>query len=151
MNRDFAKEVIGEDALYLDNGTDTAIDSLMDSIRNENLLHQISNSAFLRSKMFTWDKAAENLLNQIPTGIVITGGTARLDNIVKSAQKIFDAPLRIGYPKLNQNVNDILDSPACASVFGLCEWAYQQKKYAQHIQSQSKNNWWQSVQKWFVS
>lgn len=93
----------------------------------------------------------QNLLGHIPAGIVLTGGTARLDNIVKSAQKVFDAPLRIGYPKLNQQVNDILDSPACACVFGLSEWAYQQQMYTQSLDKHIRQNWWGALKKWMVS
>lgn len=94
---------------------------------------------------------ANNLLNKIPTGVVITGGTAKLDNIVKSAKKIFDAPLRIGYPKISQNVNDVLDSPACSCVFGLSEWAYLQQRYTQEMEQQSRKNWWTILKKWMVS
>jgi cell division protein FtsA len=115
-------------------------------------LHDIITPRVEEIFQMTHDKLQEKqLLDKIRAGIVITGGSARLDNIVKSAQKIFNCPIRIGYPKLSQQVNEILDSPASACVFGLSEWAYQQQKYIENMDNQARNNWWGALKKWIVN
>lgn len=98
------------------------------------------------------DKIIEHdLLDKIPTGLIITGGSARLDNIVKSAQRVFNTPVRVGFPKLHQQVNEVLDSPACACVFGLSEWSYQQQKHLETMERQSQTHWWGAFKKWIVN
>jgi len=57
--------------------------------------------------------------DRINSGVVITGGTALLKNIIELAEQIFDLPVRIGYP---QNVNSIPESihtPQYTTAIGL--------------------------------
>ncbi len=57
--------------------------------------------------------------NHINAGIVITGGTALLANIVEMAEQIFDLPVRIGYPRgITGRVADV-ESPQCTTAVGL--------------------------------
>ncbi len=57
--------------------------------------------------------------NRINAGIVITGGTALLANIVDMAEQIFDLPVRIGYPRgISGRVADV-ESPQCTTAIGL--------------------------------
>ncbi len=55
----------------------------------------------------------------INAGLVMTGGTAMLDNIVDMAEQIFDLPTRIGYPQNIGGVTDIVSTPQCATGVGL--------------------------------
>jgi cell division protein FtsA len=51
---------------------------------------------------------ASGYRNRINAGIVITGGTALLANIVEMAEQIFDLPVRIGYPQgVSGRIEDI--------------------------------------------
>ena len=57
--------------------------------------------------------------NRINAGMVITGGTALLANIVDMAEQIFDMPVRIGFPQgVGGRVADI-ESPRCTTGVGL--------------------------------
>jgi cell division protein FtsA len=57
--------------------------------------------------------------NKINGGIVLTGGTALLANLVDLAEQIFDMPVRIGYPSgLTGRITDLYN-PRCTTAAGL--------------------------------
>lgn len=55
----------------------------------------------------------------IPSGVVLTGGTAQMDGIVELASQVFDLPVRRGYPKGVGGLVDIVRSPQYATAVGL--------------------------------
>lgn len=55
----------------------------------------------------------------INAGMIMTGGTALLENMVDLAEQVFDLPVRIGYPRDIGGVIDIVNSPQCATGVGL--------------------------------
>ena len=62
---------------------------------------------------------ASGYRNRINAGMVVTGGTALLANIVDMAEQIFDMPVRIGFPQgVGGRVADI-ESPRCTTGVGL--------------------------------
>jgi len=60
-----------------------------------------------------------NLLPFTTTGIVLTGGGSLLTGIHESAERIFDAPVRIGKPQILFDLPDTLRSPIYATGYGL--------------------------------
>ena len=57
--------------------------------------------------------------NKIYGGVVITGGTALLANLVDLAEQIFDLPVRIGYPvNIGGRVEEV-HTPRCTTAVGL--------------------------------
>lgn len=72
---------------------------------------------------------ASGYRNRINAGIVITGGTALLANIVEMAEQVFDLPVRIGYPQgVNGRIEDIR-SPRCTTGVGLVLHGSKAKAY----------------------
>jgi len=72
---------------------------------------------------------ASGYRNRINAGIVITGGTALLANIVEMAEQIFDLPVRIGYPQgVSGRIEDIR-SPRCTTGVGLVLYGSKAKTY----------------------
>ena len=62
---------------------------------------------------------ASGYRNRINAGMVITGGTALLANIVDMAEQVFDMPVRIGFPEgVGGRLEDI-ESPRCTTGVGL--------------------------------
>jgi len=55
----------------------------------------------------------------IPSGIVITGGGAKMDGLVDFAAHIFEKPVRIGKPFDVQSLNDNTSSPIFSTAIGL--------------------------------
>ena len=57
--------------------------------------------------------------NRINAGMVITGGTALLANVVEMAEQVFDMPVRISFPQgVGGKVEDV-ESPRCTTAVGL--------------------------------
>jgi cell division protein FtsA len=75
---------------------------------------------------------ASGYRNRINAGIVITGGTALLANIVEMAEQIFDLPVRMGYPQgIEGNVEDV-HSPRCTTGVGLVLYGSKINHYVPH-------------------
>lgn len=55
----------------------------------------------------------------IGTGIVLTGGSARMEGMVELAEDVFRLPVRIGIPKYTGNLSDIMRNSAYATAVGL--------------------------------
>jgi len=65
--------------------------------------------------------------NRINAGVVLTGGTALLANLVDLAEQIFDLPVRIGYPSgVGGRVDDIY-TPRCTTGVGLVIYGREQQ------------------------
>lgn len=70
-------------------------------------------------EMMNRELIASGQKNKINGGVVLTGGTALLPNLVELAEQIFDLPVRIGYPTgVTGRVED-LHSPRCTTGVGL--------------------------------
>ena len=59
---------------------------------------------------------------QLSSGVVLTGGGARLDGMVEIAEQVFDAPVRVGYPERDRfgGLVEDVQSPAWSAAAGLC-------------------------------
>ena len=55
----------------------------------------------------------------IPAGIVLTGGTSKMEGAVELAEEIFHMPVRVGSPQHAQGLNDIIRNPIYATAVGL--------------------------------
>lgn len=58
----------------------------------------------------------------IPSGLVLTGGTANLPGIAELGREATRLPVRIGTPISLYGVSDVLGDPACATSVGLLLW-----------------------------
>ena len=58
------------------------------------------------------------------SGIVITGGSARMEGIVELAEEIFRMPVRIGLPRNVSGLVDIVRNPIYSTGVGLLQYGY---------------------------
>ncbi len=58
----------------------------------------------------------------IPAGIVLTGGTSKMEGVVELAEEIFHMPVRIGYPQSARGLNDIVRNPIYSTGVGLLQY-----------------------------
>jgi len=58
----------------------------------------------------------------VPAGIVLTGGTAKMEGVVELAEEIFHMPVRVGYPQTVRGLNDIVRNPIYATSVGLLHY-----------------------------
>ncbi|MCJ7773355.1 MAG: cell division protein FtsA [Desulfobacterales bacterium] len=57
--------------------------------------------------------------NIIPSGIVITGGTALLNDVIEVAESVFNLPTRLGKPRGISGLVDVVNNPMYATGVGL--------------------------------
>jgi cell division protein FtsA len=60
--------------------------------------------------------------DMIPAGIVLTGGTSKMEGVVELAEEIFHMPVRIGVPTRVKGLTDIVRNPIYATAVGLLEY-----------------------------
>jgi cell division protein FtsA len=60
-------------------------------------------------------------------GVVITGGTARLANLDRFAEEIFNMPVKVGIPKKIGGLTDIILDPIYATGVGLVLYGFEKK------------------------
>ncbi|MDO8861400.1 cell division protein FtsA [Haliea sp. E1-2-M8] len=58
----------------------------------------------------------------IPAGVVLTGGTAKMEGVMELAEEIFHMPVRVGYPQSVKGLNDIVRNPIYATGVGLLQY-----------------------------
>ncbi|MCC7516155.1 MAG: cell division protein FtsA [Pseudomonadales bacterium] len=64
----------------------------------------------------------------VAAGIVLTGGTARIEGAVELAEEIFHMPVRVGAPASVKGLGDIVKSPIYATGVGLLQYGMKQRK-----------------------
>ncbi len=65
----------------------------------------------------------------VAAGIVLTGGTAKMEGAVELAEEIFHMPVRLALPKGVRGMGDILNSPIYATGIGLLQYAKQDNQH----------------------
>ena len=72
-------------------------------------------------------------------GVVITGGTSKMEGVVELAEEIFHMPVRLGAPQNIHGLKDIVDNPIYATGVGLLLYGLQREKdvKAGNVQSDS--------------
>ncbi|MBQ8035568.1 MAG: cell division protein FtsA, partial [Proteobacteria bacterium] len=78
--------------------------------------------------------------DEIPAGIILTGGTARMDAVPELAESIFGMPVRRGIPTGIGGITDFVQNPQCATVIGLLLHAMNQHDIASYSPQDEKNN-----------
>ncbi|MAD76660.1 MAG: cell division protein FtsA [Rheinheimera sp.] len=79
---------------------------------------------------------SSGLEEQIAAGLVLTGGTAKMEGAVEFAEDVFQMPVRVGQPMHVSGLKEYVQDPAYASVVGLLLYGKdvraQQKSAAQN-------------------
>ncbi len=83
--------------------------------------------------------------NNINGGVVITGGTALLADIVELAEQIFELPVRVGYPSGITGKVQILQNPRCTTAVGLLMFGQSKRDE----QARKAGSFLSRVKEWF--
>ncbi|HAW93312.1 MULTISPECIES: cell division protein FtsA [unclassified Arsukibacterium] len=75
---------------------------------------------------------SSGLEEQIAAGLVLTGGTAKMEGAVEFAEDVFQMPVRVGQPMHVSGLKEYVQDPAYASVVGLL-------LYGKDVRAQQKN------------
>ena len=63
--------------------------------------------------------------DMIPAGVVLTGGTSKMEGVVELAEEIFHMPVRVGCPHSILGLTDIVRNPIYATGVGLLQYGNQ--------------------------
>ncbi|PKM30527.1 MAG: cell division protein FtsA [Gammaproteobacteria bacterium HGW-Gammaproteobacteria-11] len=75
--------------------------------------------------------------DMIPAGIVLTGGTAKMEGAVELAEEIFHMPVRLGVPQEFKGLTDVVRNPIYATSVGLLHYG---NRHAAASAAQSEQN-----------
>ena len=92
--------------------------------------------------------------DMIPAGIVLTGGTAKMEGAVELAEEIFHMPVRLGSPQGVKGIDDVVRNPIYATAVGLLIYGLRkqneslQAQSAAHNQDDKKADVFKRVKRW---
>ncbi len=88
----------------------------------------------------------------IPAGIVLCGGTSKMEGVVELAEEIFHMPVRVGYPHAVQGMADIVRNPIYATSVGLLHYGFQHPGEAPRSAATGTGaGWWARLRAWVSS
>ncbi len=86
----------------------------------------------------------------IASGIVLTGGSARIQGATELAEEIFHMPVRIGYPQYVSGLTDVVSNPMYSTGVGLLLHAQaQMNKQRPTFWGRHGQSIWRRMQSWF--
>jgi cell division protein FtsA len=67
------------------------------------------------------------LEEQIAGGVVLTGGSAKMEGLIELAEEVFHMPVRVGMPQYVSGLEDLVHSPIYATGVGLLLFGYRNR------------------------
>lgn len=64
----------------------------------------------------------------VAAGIVLTGGTAKMEGVIELAEEIFHMPVRLGFPQDVKGLSDIVNNPIYSTGVGLLHYGAKQQQ-----------------------
>lgn len=88
----------------------------------------------------------------IAAGIVLSGGSAKMEGLVELAEEIFHMPVRLGIPQYVTGLNDVIRNPIYATGVGLLLFGKQQHAHSgRHVVVGSGfKGLWTKMKNWFT-
>jgi len=84
-------------------------------------------------------------------GIVLTGGTSKMEGVVELAEEIFHMPVSVGKPRCFSGLADIVRNPIYATAVGLLQYGSTQSEGMGRVKSQMDNeSMLGRVKQWFM-
>lgn len=90
------------------------------------------------------------ILDHLGSGLVVTGGSARMEGVVELAESIFELPVRLGVPRGIAGLVDVVKNPIYATGVGLLLYGQsQQQRRSEFISSQGFKAFFNRMKSWF--
>lgn len=93
----------------------------------------------------------QGLEELLGSGIVVTGGSAKMEGVVELAEEIFRMPVRLGLPRYVTGLVDVVRNPIYSTGVGLLLYGRQQQleRQVNVVTRNSVNNVWGRMKRWF--
>jgi len=86
----------------------------------------------------------------VAAGVVLTGGTSKMEGVIDLAEEIFHMPVRLGSPQNISGLKDIVNNPIYATGVGLLLYGKKQHHEGRSVYSrEGQSGWWIKVKRWF--
>ncbi len=98
------------------------------------------------------DLIRSNVDVNLNRGVVITGGSAKLEGIVEVAERIFGVPVRIGYPKGITGISEVINDPMYSTAVGLVKYGAREGRKKKKFRIRDTNIFSRiinTMKKWF--
>ena len=101
------------------------------------LIAIIEPRAYELLKIVSTDTTLQHLKHYMSSGLVLTGGGSLLPGLDKTAQLLFDVPIRIGQPHITFDLPESLRSPIYATGYGLLIYTLKKQSGSYFINEQT--------------
>ncbi|MGE4350135.1 MAG: cell division protein FtsA [Candidatus Berkiella sp.] len=93
----------------------------------------------------------QGLEELLGSGIVVTGGSAKMEGVVELAEEIFRMPVRLGLPRYVTGLVDVVRNPIYSTGVGLLLYGRQQQleRQVNVVTRHGVNNVWGRMKRWF--
>lgn len=89
--------------------------------------------------------------DHIAAGVVLTGGSAKMEGVVDLAEEIFNMPVRLGVPQHVSGLVDVVRNPIHATGVGLLLFGdANQRDQHEMLNETNKTAIWQRMREWFA-
>ncbi|MDH5485531.1 MAG: cell division protein FtsA [Gammaproteobacteria bacterium] len=87
----------------------------------------------------------------IAAGIVLTGGSSKMEGVIELAEEIFHMPVRLGVPQFVSGLSDVVSNPIYATGVGLLLFGEQHQNSGTHYFSADggMKGIWERMKSWF--
>ena len=87
----------------------------------------------------------------IAAGVVLTGGSSKMDGVVDLAEEIFHMPVRLGYPQYITGLSDVVRNPIYATGVGLLQFGRHNRDSGQpgFTEDAGIKSIWSRMKSWF--
>ena len=84
-------------------------------------------------------------------GIVLTGGSSKMEGVIELAEEIFHMPVRLGVPQHVSGLVDVIRNPIHATGVGLLLFGLKQQSSfsSQELEEDSGDSLWKKMKSWF--
>ena len=87
--------------------------------------------------------------NIVPAGIVLTGGSAKVEGLVELAEEVFHMPVRLGCPQYVSGLNEVVRNPIYATGVGLLIFGQQNRVSNISEVNGGFKAMWEKMKSWF--
>lgn len=88
----------------------------------------------------------------IGAGLVLSGGSSKIEGVIELAEEIFHMPVRLGLPQYVNGLTDVVRNPIYATGVGLLMFGQQNRSSAQKIRYSAdagSSGMWVKMKSWF--
>lgn len=86
--------------------------------------------------------------DMIPAGIVLTGGTSKMEGVIELAEEIFHMPVRLGTPQNIRGLKDIVNNPIYSTGVGLLLYGIKQQGVDKTFSHSENDGLWARMKAW---